>query len=65
MAILGHAASAEDGSGFGMPGDQTGREVRMETLWQWFLSWVICQGPRQKCKARQHGPLRVREQLLP
>lgn len=40
MAILGHAASAEDGSGFGMPGDQTGREVRMETLGADGNKWV-------------------------
>lgn len=32
MALLGHAASAEDGSGYGIKGDQTGREVRLETL---------------------------------
>lgn len=40
MAILGHAASAEDGSGFGLPGDQTGREVRMETLGTDGNKWV-------------------------
>ena len=40
MAILGHAASAEDGSGFGRPGDQTGREVRMETLGADGNKWV-------------------------
>jgi len=40
MAILGHAASAEDGSGFGIPGDQTGREVRMETLGTDGNKWV-------------------------
>ena len=40
MAILGHAASAEDGSGFGRPGDQTGREVRMETLGADGNAWV-------------------------
>lgn len=40
MAILGHAASAEDGSGFGRPGDQTGREVRMETLGTDGNAWV-------------------------
>lgn len=40
MAILGHAASAEDGSGFGMPGDQTGREVRMENLGTDGNKWV-------------------------
>lgn len=40
MAILGHAASAEDGSGFGRPGDQTGREVRMEILGTDGNDWV-------------------------
>lgn len=51
MAILGHAASAEDGSGFGRPGDQTGREVRMETLgadgnnWQYIYRYF---GPNQE-----------------
>jgi len=40
MAVLGHAASAEDGSGFGMPGDQTGREVRMENLGTDGNKWV-------------------------
>ena len=40
MAILGHAASAEDGSGFGRPGDQTGREVRMENLGTDGNAWV-------------------------
>lgn len=40
MAILGHAASAEDGSGFGRPGDQSGREVRMETLGRDGNKWV-------------------------
>jgi len=40
MAVLGHAASAEDGSGFGRPGDQTGREVRMETLGADGNNWV-------------------------
>lgn len=40
MAILAHAASAEDGSGFGRPGDQTGREVRMETLGADGNDWV-------------------------
>lgn len=40
MATLGHAASAEDGSGFGMPGDQTGREVRLETLGKDGNNWV-------------------------
>lgn len=49
MAILGHAASAEDGSGFGMPGDQTGREVRMETLGTDGNKWVyIYRYPEQK-----------------
>lgn len=41
MAIVGHAASAEDGSGFGRPGDQTGREVRMETLGPDGNQWVF------------------------
>ena len=40
MAILSHAASAEDGSGFGKPGDQTGREVRMEILGADGNDWV-------------------------
>lgn len=40
MAILAHAASAEDGSGFGRPGDQTGREVRMEPLGLDGNAWV-------------------------
>lgn len=46
MAVLGHAASAEDGSGFGRPGDQTGREVRLETLgadgndWVWIYRYI-------------------------
>ena len=40
MAKIGHAASAEDGSGFGMPGDQTGREVRFDTLGSDGNNWV-------------------------
>ena len=40
MARIGHAASAEDGSGFGMPGDQTGREVRFDTLGSDGNKWV-------------------------
>lgn len=40
MAKIGHAASAEDGSGFGMPGDQTGREVRFDTLGSDGNKWV-------------------------
>ena len=40
MAILGHAASAEDGTGFGRPGDQSGREVRLETLGKDGNRWV-------------------------
>lgn len=63
MAVLGHAASAEDGSGFGIPGDQTGREVRMETLgtdgndWVYIYRWEkdptvaynIAEAMRQLC----------------
>lgn len=63
MPILAHAASAEDGSGFGMPGDQTGREVRMEPLgadgnaWVWIFRWEgdpkipynIAEANRQAC----------------
>ena len=41
MAKIGHAASAEDGSGFGMPGDQTGREVRFDTLGSDGNNWVF------------------------
>lgn len=40
MAKIGHAASAEDGSGFGIPGDQTGREVRFDTLGSDGNKWV-------------------------
>ena len=40
MALLGHAASAEDGSGFGIKGDQTGREVRIDFLGQDGNAWV-------------------------
>lgn len=40
MARIGHAASAEDGSGFGMPGDQTGREVRFDYLGTDGNKWV-------------------------
>lgn len=40
MAKIGHAASAEDGSGFGMPGDQTGREVRFDVLGADGNNWV-------------------------
>lgn len=40
MAKIGHAASAEDGSGFGRPGDQTGREVRFDTLGSDGNKWV-------------------------
>ena len=62
MAILGHAASAEDGSGFGRPGDQTGREVRMEALgtdgnkWEYIyrypdpaVAYNIAEAARQAC----------------
>lgn len=63
MPILAHAASAEDGSGFGVPGDQTGREVRMEPLgsdgndWQWIyryeddekVAYNIAEANRQAC----------------
>ena len=68
MAILGHAASAEDGSGFGRPGDQTGREVRMETLgpdgndWKYIyrypdekVSYNIAEAARQACMNDQVG----------
>lgn len=40
MALLGHAASAEDGTGFGIKGDQTGREVRIDFLGQDGNAWV-------------------------
>ena len=71
MAILGHAASAEDGSGFGRPGDQTGREVRMETLgpdgndWEWIFRYYgenqeqirynIAEAMRQLCMNEMGG----------
>ena len=62
MALLGHAASAEDGSGFGIKGDQTGREVRIDTLgsdgnkWVWIyrypierVAYNIAEAARQCC----------------
>lgn len=62
MALLGHAASAENGKGFGVVGDQTGREVRLETLgadgnaWMYIyryptpsIAYNIAEAARQCC----------------